>query len=66
MKSSFNLADQYRRENAQMAAIILSNVDKHGGPGSLSVEWAKLFQLKQREKPCDSRGQGSLFQTEAA
>jgi len=66
MKTTFNLAEKYRRENTEMAAIILANPEKHGGPGSLSVEWARLFQLNQREKPSGPRGQQNLFQGEAA
>jgi hypothetical protein len=53
----------YDQQNTEAAAIILADVAKYGGEGSLTVWWARAFQASQQS--C-TESRGDLFDTEAA
>ena len=36
----------YDRDNREAAAIILADIKKYGGEGSLAVRWARTIQAK--------------------
>jgi hypothetical protein len=59
MKKCFN----FEKENLAVATAILSDVDRHGGPGSLPVVWAERVIAKAiatkvaTESPADASGE---------
>ena len=53
----------YEQHNKDAAAIILVDVAKYGGEGSLMVRWAKAV-LAGQQSP--TAAHGDLFDTEAA
>lgn len=38
----------YDRDNREAAAIILADIKKYGGEGSLAVRWARTIQAKPK------------------
>ena len=61
MSTAKRAADHYRAANDQAANLILENVQRYGGPGSLMVQWARL--VLERAMPTV---RGPLFQERRA
>lgn len=40
----------YEKDNREAAAIILADIKKYGGEGSLAVRWARTIESKYRPK----------------
>ena len=61
MAAKLRAVDHYRVANEQAANLILQNVQRYGGPGSLMVVWARL--VLERLQP---KIEGPLFQQRRA
>lgn len=47
-KSQIARMEGYDRDNREAAAIILRDIKKYGGEGSLAVRWARAIQAKPK------------------
>lgn len=50
MAIKLGISARYQADNARAATIILRDVERYGGAGSLMVRWARLIQERAAEE----------------
>ena len=61
MSTAKRAADRYRAANETCARVILADIQRYGGPGSLMAIWARLVIERSQAPPADAEA-GPLFE----